>query len=66
MKPLLNALVGFVVGVAGGLIGVGGAELRLPYLVGVLRLTDNLAVSLFTIVAAIPARSCASPTSKPS
>jgi hypothetical protein len=62
MKPFLNALVGFVVGVAGGLIGLGGAELRLPYLVGVLRLTPhqavpvNLAVSLFTIVAAIPAR----------
>jgi uncharacterized membrane protein YfcA len=62
MKPFLNALVGFIAGVAGGLIGLGGAELRLPYLVGVLRLTPhqavpvNLAVSLFTIVAAIPAR----------
>jgi uncharacterized protein len=62
MKPFLNALVGFVVGVAGGLIGLGGAELRLPYLVGVLRLTPhqavpvNLAVSVFTIAAAIPVR----------
>jgi uncharacterized membrane protein YfcA len=52
MRPFLNALVGFVVGVAGGLIGLGGAELRLPYLVGMLRLTPhqavpiNLAVSL--------------------
>jgi uncharacterized protein len=57
-----NCLVGFAVGVAGGIIGLGGAELRLPYLVGVLRLTAhqavpvNLAVSLFTIAAAIPAR----------
>jgi uncharacterized protein len=61
-RPLMNGLVGFVVGVAGGLIGLGGAELRLPYLVGVVGLTAhravpvNLAVSLFTIVAAIPAR----------
>jgi uncharacterized protein len=62
MKPFLNALVGFVVGVAGGLIGLGGAELRLPYLVGMLRHTPhqavpvNLGVSLFTIVATLPAR----------
>jgi uncharacterized membrane protein YfcA len=58
----LNALVGFVVGIAGGLIGLGGAELRLPYLVGVLGLTPhravpvNLAISLCTLVAALPAR----------
>lgn len=58
----LNSLVGFVVGIAGGLIGLGGAELRLPYLLGYLRLMPheavriNLAVSLFTVVAAIPAR----------
>lgn len=58
----MNALVGFAVGLAGGVIGLGGAELRLPYLVGVAGLTPhkavpvNLAVSLFTIVAAIPAR----------
>jgi uncharacterized membrane protein YfcA len=57
-----NILVGFSVGLAGGLIGLGGAELRLPYLVGVLRLTAhqavpaNLAISLFTILAAVPAR----------
>lgn len=54
--------VGFVVGVAGGLIGLGGAELRLPYLVGVLGLSAkravpvNLAVSLFAVLAALPAR----------
>jgi uncharacterized membrane protein YfcA len=61
-EPLLHASVGAAVGEAGGLIGLGGAELRLPYVVGVLRLTAhqavavNLAVSLGTILAAIPAR----------
>lgn len=54
--------VGFVVGVAGGLIGLGGAELRLPYLVGVLLLAPraavpvNLAVSLITVLASLPVR----------
>jgi len=59
----LNALVG----IAGGLIGLGGAELRLPYLVGVLGLTPhravpvNLAISLLTILAAVPTRLLALP-----
>lgn len=54
--------VGFVVGIAGGLIGLGGAELRLPYLVGVLLLAPpaavpvNLAVSLITVLASLPVR----------
>jgi uncharacterized protein len=58
----LNALVGFVVGLAGGLIGLGGAELRLPYLAGTLKLPlktavpVNLAVSLITLAAALPTR----------
>lgn len=58
----LNALIGFVVGLAGGLVGLGGAELRLPYLAGTLRLSlktaipVNLAVSLLTILAALPTR----------
>jgi uncharacterized membrane protein YfcA len=53
---------GFVVGIAGGLIGLGGAELRLPYLVGVLLLAPraavpvNLAVSLLTVLASLPVR----------
>lgn len=61
-RIVVNAIVGFVVGIAGGLIGLGGAELRLPYLIGYLRLTPhaavrvNLAVSLITILAALPAR----------
>jgi uncharacterized membrane protein YfcA len=59
---VLNLLVGFVVGLAGGLVGLGGAELRLPYLAGTLRLSlktaipVNLAVSLITLLAALPTR----------
>ena len=59
---ILNSCVGLLVGVMGGLLGLGGAELRLPYLIGTLRLPPhdavkvNLAVSLFTVAAAIPAR----------
>jgi uncharacterized protein len=62
MRIALNALVGFVVGLAGGLIGLGGAELRLPYLAGTLKLPIktavpvNLAVSLITLLAALPTR----------
>lgn len=58
----LNAFVGFIVGLAGGMVGLGGAELRLPYLAGTLRLPlktaipINLAVSLLTLLAALPAR----------
>jgi uncharacterized membrane protein YfcA len=61
-RVALNALVGFVVGLAGGLVGLGGAELRLPYLAGPLGLPlkkaipVNLAVSLITLLAALPAR----------
>jgi uncharacterized protein len=62
MRIALNVIVGFVVGLAGGLIGLGGAELRLPYLVGSLKLPlktavpVNLAVSLITLAAALPTR----------
>jgi len=51
-----------VVGFAGGLVGLGGAELRLPYLAGTLKLPIktavpiNLAVSLITLMAALPTR----------
>lgn len=61
-RVALNAFVGFVVGLAGGLVGLGGAELRLPYLAGTLRLPlkkaipVNLAVSLITLLAALPTR----------
>src|SRR4051812_47995220 len=69
-RLLMNALVGFLVGIAGGLIGLGGAELRLPYLVGVLRLTPhqavpvNLAISLLTILTAVPTRLLALPAAR--
>jgi uncharacterized membrane protein YfcA len=59
-NKIYNSLVGLVVGIAGGLIGLGEAELRLPYLIGTLRLPPhdavkiNLAVSLFTVAAASP------------
>jgi uncharacterized membrane protein YfcA len=61
-RVALNAVVGFIVGLAGGLVGLGGAELRLPYLAGTLGLPlktavpVNLAVSLLTLVAALPSR----------
>lgn len=59
---LPTVATGFVVGIAGGLIGLGGAELRLSYLVGVLLLAPraavpvNLAVSLITVLASLPVR----------
>lgn len=61
-RVALNAFIGFIVGLAGGLVGLGGAELRLPYLAGTLRLPlktaipVNLAVSLLTLLAALPTR----------
>ncbi len=61
-RTALNAFIGFIVGLAGGLVGLGGAELRLPYLAGTLRLPlktaipVNMAVSLITLLAALPAR----------
>lgn len=61
-RLILNAFVGFAVGIAGGLVGLGGAELRLPYLAGTLGLPlqiaipVNLAVSLITLLAALPTR----------
>jgi uncharacterized membrane protein YfcA len=61
-RVALNAFIGFIVGFAGGLVGLGGAELRLPYLTGTLRvplniaIPVNLAVSLATLIAALPTR----------
>jgi uncharacterized protein len=61
-RVFLNTFVGFFVGLAGGLVGLGGAELRLPYLAGTLRLPltaaipVNMAVSLITLLAALPTR----------
>lgn len=61
-RVAVNVFIGFIVGLAGGLVGLGGAELRLPYLAGTLRLPlrtaipVNLAVSLITLLAALPTR----------
>jgi uncharacterized membrane protein YfcA len=61
-RVAVNVFIGFIVGLAGGLVGLGGAELRLPYLAGTLRLPlrtaipVNLTVSLITLLAALPTR----------
>lgn len=58
---------GLGVGVLGGLVGLGGAEFRLPLLVGIFGFVAlqavivNKAMSLIVIVAAIPARLLAVP-----
>jgi uncharacterized membrane protein YfcA len=60
--PRAAVLVGAVIGIAGGLLGLGGAEFRLPVLVAYFRynlqgaVALNLAVSLVTVVAAAGSR----------
>jgi len=60
--PRAAALAGTAVGVMGGLLGLGGAEFRLPILVGYFRyrlrraISLNLAVSLVTVLAAAGSR----------
>lgn len=54
--------VGAVVGVLGGMIGLGGAEFRLPFLIGLFGFIAlqavilNKAMSLIVVVTAVPAR----------
>lgn len=61
-RPLLAACYGAPIGLLGGLIGLGGAEFRLPVLVGPLRYSPrqavplNLDVTLVTIVASLGSR----------
>src|SRR5215204_2305819 len=58
-SPTLAALYGAPIGLLGGLIGLGGAEFRLPVLAGVFRyrarraVALNLAISLITVVIAL-------------
>jgi uncharacterized membrane protein YfcA len=58
-----SALSGGAIGTLGGLIGLGGAEFRLPVLVGLLGMNPkaavpmNLVISLVTLVAALVGRS---------
>ena len=60
-------VAGSLIGTLGGLIGLGGAEFRLPVLVGVFRLDTlqaiilNKAISLVVVVAALIFRSSATP-----
>lgn len=59
---LMAFLISIPIGLMGGLIGLGGAEFRLPVLVGVLKrqareaVPINLAVSLVTIIASLLTR----------
>src|SRR3954453_14247233 len=58
---------GAVIGTLGGLIGLGGAEFRLPLLIGAFRFTAleavilNKAMSLVGIASALPFRATAVP-----
>ncbi|MBF2025579.1 MAG: sulfite exporter TauE/SafE family protein [Oscillatoriales cyanobacterium C42_A2020_001] len=64
-KSWLAFLYSVPIGVLGGLMGLGGAEYRLPVLVAVLKYTPhqavqlNLAVSLITILVSLPIRAVA-------
>jgi uncharacterized membrane protein YfcA len=66
-RPAFSFAVGAAVGTAGGLIGLGGAEFRLPALVGALRFSAreavsvNLVASFFVLAAAFPFRAAAVP-----
>lgn len=61
-QPLLAAAAGTAVGLLGGLIGLGGAEFRLPLLIGVFGFAAlsavimNKAMSLIVVLTALPAR----------
>lgn len=61
-RQVIAAAGGAGAGIAGGLIGLGGAEFRVPLLAGVLRVPLrelvplNLAVSLCVVLAALPLR----------
>src|SRR3712207_3935626 len=58
-SPIAALLYGAPIGLLGGLIGLGGAEFRLPVLAGVLpyparrAVALNLAISLVTVVSAL-------------
>src|SRR5918997_2569553 len=61
-SPVLALLYGTPIGLLGGLIGLGGAEFRLPVLAGVFgyrarrAVALNLAISLITVVSALVIR----------
>lgn len=69
-RPGLSFGIGAAVGTAGGLIGLGGAEFRLPALVGVLRFSAreavavNLIASFIVLAAAFPFRAASVPVAE--
>ncbi|MFG1478567.1 sulfite exporter TauE/SafE family protein [Xanthobacter sp. V4C-4] len=66
-RPLFTFSVGGAIGALGGLIGLGGAEFRLPLLIGAFRFDAldavilNKAVSLVVVASALPFRTGAVP-----
>lgn len=66
-RPLLAFVTGLPVALLGGLIGLGGAEFRLPILTGLFgyavraAIPLNLAVSFVTLVVSLAIRSCTTP-----
>lgn len=70
-SALAAAVAGAGVGVLGGLIGLGGAEFRLPLLVGFFAIPLrraiglNLGMSLVTVLAALAGRLAAGPAAPP-
>lgn len=69
-RPALSFGVGAATGTAGGLIGLGGAEFRLPALVGALRFSPreavavNLLASFAVLAAAFPFRAATVPVAQ--
>lgn len=69
-SPLLGFLAGAAVGVLGGLVGLGGAEFRLPLLLAIFGFAAlaavivNKAMSLVVVLSSIPARLSAVPLSE--
>jgi hypothetical protein len=67
LRALASLISGAVIGTLGGLIGLGGAEFRLPLLVGAFRFAVldavilNKAMSLVVVAAALPFRAGAVP-----
>src|ERR1700704_209743 len=68
-NPATAFTVGTVIGALGGLIGLGGAEFRLPLLIGAFRFAAlqavilNKAMSLVVVASALPFRMTAVPFS---